>query len=366
MSKLPRPLDRDAILALPKVHLHDHLDGGLRPETIIELAPAAGVDLPSQDPEELRSWFHRGADRGSLPLYLEGFGVTCGVMQTEESLRRVAREKAQDLAADGIVYSEVRFAPILHVNNGLNLEQVMNAVLAGLKEGCEGTGLDTRVIVCSLRNMDASLSLEAAELAVNYRDRGVVGFDLAGDESGHPPKAHLEAFQYLLRQNFNITIHAGEAFGLSSIWQAIQYCGAHRIGHATRLDEDIKDREGSECNGTLAQYILDRRIPLEMCLSSNVHTGAIDKVENHPFPRYFREGFRVTLNVDNYLMSATTLTDELVLAQELFGLTLNDMERLAIDGAKGSFLHFHERQQLIHSKILPQFVGAKIERQALR
>ena len=366
MSTLQKSLDRDAVQALPKVHLHDHLDGGLRPQTIIDLAPAAGVELASDNPEELQKWFHRGADRGSLPLYLEGFAITCGVMQTEESLRRVAREKAQDLAADGVVYSEVRFAPILHVNEGLNLEQVMNAVLAGLAEGCEGTNLETRVIVCSLRNMDARLSLEAAELAVNYRDRGVVGFDLAGDESGHPPKAHLEAFQYLLRQNFNITIHAGEAFGLSSIWQAIQYCGAHRIGHAPRLDEDIIDTEGSESKGTLAQYILDKRIPLEMCLSSNVHTGAIDKLENHPFPRYFREGFRVALNVDNYLMSATTLTDEWMIAQDLFGLDLDDMERLAIDGAKSSFLHHHHVEQLIHSKILPAYVLARHEGQSLR
>lgn len=359
-------LNLEMVRSLPKVSLHDHLDGGLRPATIVELAQQAGVTLPCEDPAELQSWFHRGANRGSLPLYLEGFAVTTAVMQTEDSLRRVAREKAEDLIADGVVYAEIRFAPILHVDGGLNLEQVMNSVLAGFREGTYGTTLECRVIVCALRSMDADASLEAAELAVQYRDRGVVGFDLAGDESGHPPKRHLEAFQYLRRQNFNITIHAGEAFGVSSIWQAIQFCGAHRIGHATRLDEDITDREGSASKGTLAQYILDKRIPLEMCLSSNVHTGAVEKLEDHPFPRYFREGFRVSLNTDNTLMSATTLSDELLLAHRLFGLGLDDLEELALNSIKGAFIHFNERLQMIIGVIRPGFAKARAQGQVLR
>lgn len=358
MSEPGPEMTLDFIRKLPKVLLHDHLDGGLRPQTIIELAREQNVELPAQDPRELEQWFHRGANRGSLPLYLEGFGVTCGVMQTEEALCRVAREKAEDLASDGVVYSEVRFAPILHTNRGLNLEQVMNAVLRGLDEGSAGRNLRCAVIVCSLRNMAPENSLVAAELAVDYRDRGAVGFDLAGDEAGHPPKHHLEAFQYLLRQNFSITIHAGEAFGLSSIWQAIQYCGAHRVGHATRLYEDMFNADGRVSRGTMAQYILDKRIPLEMCLSSNVHTGAVRSLDEHPFIRYFRDGFRVTLNTDNTLMSATSLSEELHLAHRLFGLDLNDLQDVTMQSMKSAFIHFQERIDLMDRVIRPGYAAA--------
>ncbi|MGE3166632.1 MAG: adenosine deaminase [Planctomycetota bacterium] len=357
MSQSDSAMSLDFVRELPKVLLHDHLDGGLRPSTIVELAREQGVEIPTQDPQELEQWFHRGANRGSLPLYLEGFRVTCGVMQTEAALRRVAREKAEDLARDGVVYAEVRFAPILHTEKGLNLEQVMNAVIQGLEEGCAGRNLRCAVIVCALRNMAPALSLVAAELAVDYRDRGAVGFDLAGDEAGHPPKQHIEAFQYLLRQNFSITIHAGEAFGLSSIWQAIQICGAHRVGHATRLYEDMVDRDGKMVKGPMAQYILDKRIPLEMCLSSNVHTGAVRSLEEHPFVRYLREGFRVTLNTDNTLMSATTLSDELYLAHRLYGLDLNDLQDVTMQSMKSAFVHFQERIDIMDKVIRPGYAA---------
>ncbi len=360
MASWSGELKLEFIRSLPKVLLHDHLDGGLRPQTIIELADSQGTPLPSQDPEALEAWFHRGAQRGNLALYLEGFRVTTSVMQTRDSLRRVAREKAEDLAADGVIYSEVRFAPILHVQGGLSVEEVVESVLEGLREGAGARDTDCRVIICAMRDMDPQVSFDMAELAVKFRDQGVVGFDIAGDETGHPPKRHLAAFQFLRRQNFNITIHAGEAFGLSSIWQAIQYCGAHRIGHATHLDEDLEDREtGRRSAGTLAQYILDKRIPLEMCLSSNVHTGAAESVASHPFPRYFQHRFRVTLNTDNCLMSATTLSDEFLLAHRHFGLGLDEVGILSLNAAKSAFLHHDARLKLINDHILPGYAAAE-------
>ncbi|MBT6968709.1 MAG: adenosine deaminase [Planctomycetes bacterium] len=341
------------ISELPKVQLHDHLDGGLRPSTIIELADERGIELPSNDPDQLGSWFFRGADQGSLPKYLEGFSVTTSVMQDEEALHRVAREHVEGLAADGVIYGEVRFAPVLHVEKGLDSAAVLEAVLDGIAVGCQSTGIDVRIIVCSLRHMDPQISLRSAEVAVQFRDRGVVGFDLAGDESGHPPADHNEAFHFLRRSNFNITIHAGEAFGLSSIWQAIQHCGAHRIGHATRLVED--DTVPGDHRGTLGEYILDHRIPLEMCLSSNLHTGAVSSLVDHPFPRYLREGYRVGLNVDNTLMSATTLSKEWQLAVDLFGLGLTDLERIAVNSMKSAFCEHSTRRKVIQEQLLPRF-----------
>ncbi|MEO1231922.1 MAG: adenosine deaminase [Myxococcota bacterium] len=347
-------LDDATICKLPKTLLHDHLDGGLRPATIVELADAADFELPTRDPEELGDWFHRGARRGSLPLYLEGFWVTCGVMQTEAALRRVARERVEDLIADGVVYAELRFAPFLHTERGLSLDEVMDAVFDGLREGSDdGRRCVVRMLICGLRNLEPKSSLEMAALAVRFRERGVVGFDLAGDEAGHPPKKHLEAFQYLRRANFNITIHAGEGFGLSSIWQALQYCGAHRIGHGTRLYEDLE--EGSPSEGTLADYVRDHRILLEMCLSSNVHTAAVESFAAHPFQKYFQAGFRCTLNTDNTLMSATTLSQEWQIARDHYGLGLADFERLAVDGVLGSFLPYAERRALIDERIRPAY-----------
>ena len=352
----------EMIKRIPKVDLHDHLDGGVRPETIIELAGEAAIDLPSQDPEELASWFHRGADRKNLGLYLEGFGITVSVMQTREALERIAYEALLDRVQDNIVYAEIRFAPIQHLQNGLNLEAVVEAVLTGLERGKAETGIEYGLIICAMRHQDAAASLEAAELAVAFRNKGVVGFDIAGDEFGHPPKRHLEAFQYIRSRNFNITIHAGEAFGPESIWQAIQICGAHRIGHATRLIEDMTV-SGSriENMGSLAHFIRDKRIPMEVCLSSNIHTGAAKNLDAHPFQIYFRNNFRVMLCTDNRLMSNTTLGHEMALAVKHYNLTLRDLEKITINTMKSAFLHHDERIRLIYDTLKPRFTELRNE-----
>src|ERR1700757_1206076 len=247
-------VERDVLKTLPKVLLHEHLDGVLRPKTIVELARIANYDqLPSEDPEELARWFHEGANQGSLPKYLEGFAHTIAVMQSEEALERVAYEQAEDLSCDGAVYFETRFAPIFHTRKDLTHQQIVSAVLKGLERGRKDFGIRSGLIICAMRNMNTSL--EMAELAVDFRPRGVVGFDLAGEEGGYPPKKHVDAFHYIQRENFNITIHAGEGYGKESIWQAIQYCGAHRIGHGTRLVDDIALAAGKAVKlGDLAQY----------------------------------------------------------------------------------------------------------------
>jgi adenosine deaminase len=348
---------KEFLRTLPKVLLHDHLDGGVRPETVIELARDSGyTKLPTTDPSELAAWFHRGANRGSLPLFLEGFDHTTGVMQSEEALERVAYEMLEDMKKDGVVYVETRFAPIFHTQKGLPMERVVKAVLKGLERGGKDFGVRYGIILCAMRNMKPELSLEIAELAVDFRDRGVVGFDLAGEEGGFPPKKHIEAFHFIQRENFNITIHAGEGFGKESIWQAIQWCGAHRVGHATRLVEDMKIKDGEVLSmGMLAQYVLDKRIPLEICLTSNVHTGAVPNLEQHPFGIYFRYRFRVTLNTDDRLMSNITLTDEYALAAQMFHLTLDDLEKLTINAMKSAFLPYKERIKIIYDVIKPGF-----------
>jgi adenosine deaminase len=354
-------LDHAVLKSLPKVLLHEHLDGVLRPETVIELAESAGYDqLPNEDPEELAHWFHQGANQGSLQKYLEGFAHTIAVMQTEEALERVAYEQAEDLSADGVVYFETRFAPVFHTRKGLSHPQIVSAVLKGLERGRKDFGIASGLIICAMRNMD--VSLEMAELAVDFRERGVVGFDLAGEEGGYPPKKHVDAFHYIQRQNFNITIHAGEGFGKESIWQAIQYCGAHRIGHGTRLIEDIALAEDGNVVklGDLAQYVLDKRIPLEICLLSNVQTGAARSLAEHPFRIFFKEKFRVTLNTDNRLMSDTTMTKEFEAASTTFGLTLGDFEKIAINAMKSAFLPYDQRINFIYKVIKPGY--AKIRR----
>lgn len=352
---------KDILRTLPKVLLHDHLDGGLRPSTVIELAKDLKYNkLPTNDPSDLAEWFHRGATRGSLPLFLEGFEHTCGVLQTEEALERAAYETLEDMKKDGVVYLETRFAPILHTQMGLDTHKVVKAVLKGLERGKKDFGVHYGLIICAMRNMDPSISQEMAELAVDFRAQGVVGFDLAGEEGGYPPKKHVEAFHYIQRENFNITIHAGEAFGKESIWQAIQWCGAHRIGHATRLIEDMRIKEGEVLSmGTLAQYVLDKRIPLEMCLTSNLHTGAIDKIENHPFGIYNRYKFRVTLNTDDRLMSKITLTDEYEIASRVFGLSLHDLEKITINAMKSAFIPYKQRIALIYDVLKPGFSKAR-------
>jgi adenosine deaminase len=355
-------LNEKFLRTLPKVVLHDHLDGGLRPQTIIDLAKDQKYKkLPTHDAGELKEWFHRGAQRGSLPLYLEGFAHTTGVMQTEEALERVSYEMVEDMHKDGVVYVETRFAPVFHTAKKLHWEAIVSAVLRGLDRGKKDFGVDYGLIICAMRNMN--VSQEMAELAIDFRERGVVGFDLAGEEGGFPPKKHVDAFHYIQRQNFSITVHAGEAFGKESIWQAIQWCGAHRIGHATRLIEDIRvsDDDPTEVvsMGYLAQYVLDKRIPLEICLTSNVDTGAVRSIAEHPFGIFHRYKFRVTLNTDDRLMSNTTMTHEFKLAHDAFKLSLNDLEKLTINAMKSSFIPYKKRIDIIYNTIKPGYNKAR-------
>jgi adenosine deaminase len=353
-------ITNEIIKRLPKVELHHHLDGAVRPSTIIELAKKYDVTLPETDSDKLADWFHRGADRKNLALYLEGFNVVLTVMQTEEALKRIARENMEDLAEHNVAYAEIRFAPELCINQGLNLESVVEAVLDGLKEGKEKTGVSFGLILCAMR--DQQNSLEIAELAVSFRTKGVVGFDIAGDEHGHPPKKHLEAFHYIQNRNFNITIHAGEAFGVESIWQSIQVCGAHRIGHGTRLLEDMSIK-GTHIDrmGTLSHFIRDRRIPLEVCLSSNVQTGAAESIDEHPFIIFYRNNFRVLLCSDNPLMSNTTITKEHIIAAEHYHLGMSDFEKLTINAMKSAFAHYDERVRIIYDVLKPGFKRIKEE-----
>ncbi len=352
-------IDRIDVRELPKVLLHEHLDGGLRPGTVIELAAETGYgELPTTDPVELAAWFHRGAQRGNLPEYLEGFQHTTAVMQTPEALERVAFEFIEDMHEDGVVYAEVRFAPVFHTERGLTQDEVVAAVIRGLKRGERAYGVRWGLIICAMRHLRKSE--EAAELAIRCRDMGVVGFDLAGGEHGFPPKKHVEAFQAIERANFYITIHAGEAYGPESIWQALQYCGAHRLGHATRLRDDIEVfPDGTMKLGRLAQYILDRRVPLEMCLLSNLHTGACASLEDHPFGMFFRRGFRVCLNTDDRLMSDTSMTKETTLATALFDLSLAELEKLSLNAMKSAFAPFDQRIRVIFDTIKPGFAKVR-------
>jgi adenosine deaminase len=348
---------RELVKRAPKVLLHEHLDGGLRPETVLDLASRTGyAGLPEKQAARLADWFAAGAARGSLSLYLEGFRHTIALMQTSDALERVAYEFAEDMARDNVVYAEVRFAPHFHTQGGLGLDGVMTAVMRGLERGKADFGVTIGVIVCAMRNLSAMLSMQMAELAVAWRGHGCVGFDLAGEEAGHPAKHHIDAFQLVKRMNFCITIHAGESFGPESIWQALQYCGAHRIGHGTRLIEDMVLYDGKVISlGPLAQYVLDHRIPIEICLSSNVHTGATPSLVQHPFPHYMEKGMRVTLNTDNRLMSRTSMTDEYMLAVDTFGCSLDSLEKLSINGMKSAFAHYDERIRIIFDRIKPGY-----------
>src|SRR6202453_773469 len=352
-------LDKPLLKSLPKVLLHEHLDGVVRPKTVIDLAREAKyTELPTEDPNALAVWFPRGADRGSLAKELEGCAHTIAVMQTEEALERVAYEQVEDLSQDGVVYFESRFAPVFHTRKGLTHQQIVSAVLKGLERGRKDFGVRSGLIICAMRNMN--VSLEMAELAVDFRERGVVGFDLAGEAGGYPPKKHVDAFHYIQRENFNITIHAGEGYGKESIWQAIQYCGAHRIGHGTRLIDDIAVVDGKSVKlGDLAQYVLDKQIPLEISLLSNVHTGATPSLAEHPFKIFYQEKFRVTLNTDNRLMSHTTMTQEFEAAADTFGLTLEDFEKITINAMKSAFLPYKERCDFIYSIIKPAYAGIR-------
>ncbi|MFI6596364.1 adenosine deaminase [Nonomuraea sp. NPDC050536] len=345
----------DEIRRAPKVLLHDHLDGGLRAETIVELARESGYgDLPTTDPDNLRQWFEAASDSGSLERYLETFTHTVGVMQTRESLRRVAAECAQDLAADGVVYAEVRFAPEQHTTRGLSLDEVVQAVLEGFKEGSEGR-IKVGTLLTAMRHQ--ARSMEIAELAVRYRDVGVVGFDIAGAEAGYPPTRHLDAFEYLQRENAHFTIHAGEAFGLPSIWQAIQWCGADRLGHGVRIIDDISE-DGAKL-GRLAAYVRDKRIPLEMCPTSNLQTGAAASIAEHPIGLLRRLHFRVTVNTDNRLMSSTSVSEEFAKLVEAFGYGWDDLQWFTVNAMKSAFIPFDERLALINGVIKPGFAQLK-------
>jgi adenosine deaminase len=342
------------IVRAPKALLHDHLDGGLRPATVVELADAAGHALPETDPARLGDWFISAADSGSLERYLETFAHTVAVMQTEAGLYRVAQECALDLAADGVVYAEVRYAPEQHLERGLSLDQVVEAVRAGFVDGCAeaaalGSPIRVGTLLTAMRH--AARSQEIAELSVRYRDNGVVGFDIAGAEAGFPPTRHLDAFEYLQRENFHFTIHAGEAFGLPSIWQAIQWCGADRLGHGVRIVDDIT---GGQL-GRLSSYVRDKRIPLELCPSSNVQTGAAASIAEHPIGLLHDLRFRVTVNTDNRLMSGTSMSREMALLAEAFGWGWSELQWLTINAMKSAFIPYDERLAIITEVIKPAY-----------
>ncbi|MFF9017806.1 adenosine deaminase [Streptomyces sp. NPDC014870] len=356
----------DQIRRAPKVLLHDHLDGGLRPGTIIELALAQGYDhLPETEPDKLGIWFREAADSGSLERYLETFAHTCAVMQTREALVRVAAECAVDLAEDGVVYAEVRYAPEQHLEAGLTLEEVVEAVNEGFREGerlarANGHRIRVGALLTAMRH--AARALEIAELANRYRDSGVVGFDIAGAEAGYPPTRHLDAFEYLKRENNHFTIHAGEAFGLPSIWQALQWCGADRLGHGVRIIDDIEVADdGSVKLGRLAAYVRDKRVPLEMCPTSNLQTGAADSIVEHPIGLLRKLHFRATVNTDNRLMSGTSMSREFELLIEAFDYTLDDMAWFTVNAMKSAFIPFDERLAMINDVIKPGYAELKSE-----
>jgi len=369
-------LTDDILRRAPKSLLHDHLDGGLRPQTIIELAETVGYEgLPAQDADALGAWFRASADSGSLERYLDTFSQTLAVMQTIDGLHRVASECVQDLAADGVVYAEVRYAPEQHLVDGLSLEDVVEAVNAGFRDGerkAAESGRRIRVTALLTAMRQAAKGTEIARLVVRYRNDGVVGFDIAGAEAGFPPTRHLDAFEYLRRENAHFTIHAGEAFGLPSIWEAIQWCGADRLGHGVRIIDDVRvagrpysedvayaaGADPSEVTlGGLASYVRDRRIPLEMCPSSNVQTGAAESIARHPISLLKRLKFRVTVNTDNRLMSGTSMTREMSLLVNDAGWTLEDLRWATINAMKSAFIPFDERLAIIDEVVKPGYAA---------
>ncbi len=349
----------DQIKALPKALLHDHLDGGLRPETIIEIADEIGYEkLPTKDPEKLAAWFEESCNSGSLVRYLETFDHTIAVMQRREDLIRVARECVIDLAHDGVVYAEVRGAPELFTSQGLSIDKVVEATLEGYRQGMDiarGEGNEIRVesILCALRQNHRDR--DAAKAVVKYRDKGVVGFDIAGPEDGYPPTNQLQTFEYLRRENAHFTIHAGEAYGLPSIWEAIQYCGAERLGHGVRIIDDIDFSGDTPVLGRLAAYIRDRRIPLEICPTSNLQTGAAKTIAEHPIGKLSELRFRVTVNTDNRLMSRTSMTNEMYQLVRAFNWTLADLQRVTVNAMKSAFIPFEERLKIIEGVVKPGF-----------
>ncbi|MFF6814390.1 adenosine deaminase [Streptomyces sp. NPDC012403] len=348
-------IDAETLRRLPKAVLHDHLDGGLRPATVVELAEAVGHTLPTTDPDELAAWYVEAANSGDLVRYIATFEHTLAVMQTREGLLRTAEEYVLDLAADGVVYGEVRYAPELNTRGGLTMREVVETVQEGLAAGmakaAAGTPVRVGTLLCGMRMFDRVR--EAADLAVAFRDAGVVGFDIAGAEDGFPPADHLDAFAHLRRESVPFTIHAGEAHGLPSIHQAVQVCGAQRIGHGVRITEDIVEGK----LGRLAGWVRDRRIALEMCPTSNLQTGAATSIAEHPITALKDLGFRVTLNTDNRLVSGTTMTREMSLLVEQAGWTAEDLRTVTVNAVKSAFLPFDERNALIRDVVLPGYAS---------
>ncbi|MDO9576556.1 MAG: adenosine deaminase [Candidatus Cloacimonadales bacterium] len=334
-------LTREFIEKLPKTDLHVHLDGSLRMSTIFDLAKQQNVLLPAKNEEELHKLICCDRHCESLVDYLQGFDVTLSVLQTENALYRVAYELAEDAAKENIRYIEVRYSPILHTKKGLKLTTISDAVIRGLFEAEKKFNIKTGVIICGIRNMDPASSLELAKLAVAYKNKGVLGFDLAGAEADYPAKHHKEAFYLALNNNINITVHAGEGYGPESIHQALHYCGTHRIGHGTRLIED----------GDLLNYVNDHRIPLEICITSNLQTKSISNLREHPLGFYVDYGLRVTLNTDNRLISNTTLTDEYMIAIDELGLDYTEIKNIIINGFKSSFLPYREKVRLLNTAL---------------
>ncbi|MFF3871577.1 adenosine deaminase [Streptomyces sp. NPDC001978] len=350
-------IDTDTLRRLPKAVLHDHLDGGLRPATVVELAAAVGHTLPTTDPDELAAWYFDAAGSGDLVRYIATFEHTLAVMQSREGLLRTAEEYVLDLAADGVVYAEVRYAPELMLTGGLTLSEVVESVQEGLAAGMQkaaaaGTPVRVGTLLCGMRMFDRTR--EIAGLAVTYRDAGVVGFDIAGAEDGFPAADHLAAFEHLRGESVPFTIHAGEAHGLTSIHQALQLCGAQRIGHGVRLTEDIVDGK----LGRLAGWVRDRRIALEMCPTSNLQTGCATSIAEHPITALKDLGFRVTLNTDNRLVSGTTMTREMSLLVEQAGWSLDDLRTVTVNAVKSAFIPFDERRALIEDVVLPGYAAA--------
>jgi adenosine deaminase len=353
-------VDPDSIREAPKVLLHDHLDGGLRPQTVLELAAEVDHPLPAEDAEQLGAWFVESAGSGSLERYLDTFEHTVAVMQRADHLTRVAAECVEDLADDGVVYAEVRYAPEQHLEADLTLDEVVAAVGEGFELGAQratdrGHRIVARQLLTAMRHQ--ARSLEIAELAVAHRDEGVAGFDIAGAEAGHPPTRHLDAFEYVHRENAHVTIHAGEGFGLPSIWQALQWCGADRLGHGVRIIDDVHVDGDEVALGRLAAYVRDTRVPLELCPSSNVQTGAAPSIEQHPIGLLTRLGFRVTVNTDNRLMSGTSTSRELALVADAFDLGLADVRWFTINAMKSAFYPFDQRLALINDVIKPGYAA---------
>jgi adenosine deaminase len=355
----------DQIKRVPKALLHDHLDGGLRPETIIEIAQQIGYKkLPTDDPIKLADWFEESCNSHSLVRYLETFSHTIAVMQSKEAIIRVSRECAIDLARDGVVYAEVRGAPELFTEQGLTLDQVVEATLEGYKQGMaeaasEGNKIRVESLLCGMRQNNRSQ--EPAAAVVKYRNKGVVGFDIAGPEDGFPPSNQLETFEYLRKENAHFTIHAGEAYGLPSIWEAIQICGAERLGHGVRIIDDIDFSGDKPKLGPLASYVRDRRIPLELCPTSNLQTGAAKTYSEHPIGMLAKLRFRVTLNTDNRLMSRTSMSNEMSECVKSFGWKFTDLQRVTVNALKSSFIPFEERLEIIEKVVKPAYAVISAE-----